>query len=145
MRQLTPNEYRSLHYWIARNKQKTGYCSSCGIEKTTEWSNVSGKYLRELSDWQELCKKCHYKYDVTVLGKQAYGGDKKNSFTNKTAAKYGKLGGSNSKRGNAPQRNSKKILYNNVIFYPSQLARHLNTSRQDIANRIKRGEFYLLP
>ncbi len=32
-------------------------------KKRYEWSNKSGKYLRNVIDWQRLCIKCHRKYD----------------------------------------------------------------------------------
>lgn len=97
-------------------------------------------------DWQELCKKCHYKYDVQVLGKQAYGGpDKKHSFNSQTAKISGAVGGKIGKRGKAAQHGSKKILYDGKIFYPSQLADYLGVSRQAISLRIKAGKLSIVP
>jgi hypothetical protein len=56
--------YQALHRWV--NKE-LGQPKSCEFCKTTEgwfdWSNISGEYKRELSDWQRLCRKCHRKYD----------------------------------------------------------------------------------
>ena len=142
MRKLSNTEYRVLHLWVQRHKTKTGICEHCKLQKKTEWSNKSGRYLKVLIDWQELCKKCHYRYDVDVLGKQAYGGpDKKNSFNSDTAKVAGAKGGRLGKRGLAPQGRSKKLLYNGSIYYPAQLARQLNVSRQTMSNMIKRGEF----
>lgn len=61
--------YSALHNWVAWHKKKTGTCSSCsaqvGVDKWTgtEWANVSGRYLRDLDDYRELCKPCHRRHD----------------------------------------------------------------------------------
>lgn len=56
--------YHGLHKWIQRKRGKPSLCELC---KTTEgkfeWSNISGKYLEDITDWQRLCIKCHRKYD----------------------------------------------------------------------------------
>ena len=57
--------YSALHAWVARYKEKTGVCTDCGNEvgttrrTGTEWANVSGRYLRDLDDFVELCIPCH--------------------------------------------------------------------------------------
>lgn len=54
---------------MARYKTKTGACTSCGAEvgtergRGTEWANVSGRYLRDLDDFVELCILCHRERD----------------------------------------------------------------------------------
>jgi hypothetical protein len=30
------------------------------------WSNKSGKYLRDISDWRRLCVKCHKFFDTRI-------------------------------------------------------------------------------
>lgn len=61
--------YRALHQWVARHKTKTGICTDCGrnVGKTghtgSEWANVSGRYLRDLDDFVELCVRCHRRRD----------------------------------------------------------------------------------
>lgn len=134
-----------MHLWVQRHKGKTGICEHCHLPKKTEWSNKSGRYLKVLMDWQELCKKCHYKYDVEVLGKQAYGGpDKKHAFNTDSAKIAGRKGGKLSKRSKAPQRKSKRILYEGSIYYPAQLADRLGVSRQAIGSRIKNGSLIVV-
>lgn len=61
-------EYNRIHKWIARHYIKTGRCQICTQLTYTEMSNKTGKYLRDLRDWQEVCRRCHYKYDVEILG-----------------------------------------------------------------------------
>lgn len=57
--------YYAKHQWVYKTLGSPNYCEHC---KTTKgkfhWSNISGKYLRDVSDWQRLCVKCHSKYDL---------------------------------------------------------------------------------
>jgi len=57
--------YSSVHCWIRRIKGSPKICDFCKStsEKQYDWSNISKNYLRSLSDWQRLCRKCHIKYD----------------------------------------------------------------------------------
>jgi hypothetical protein len=58
--------YHSLHQWIYMRLGKAKKCSLCGTKnkKTKfEWSNKSGRYLREFDDWWSLCLRCHRNYD----------------------------------------------------------------------------------
>lgn len=58
-------EYRMLHYWVEKVMGRPAECSSC--DKTTgtfEWSNISGEYKREKSDWRRLCPSCHRRIDI---------------------------------------------------------------------------------
>lgn len=60
--------YDAIHEWVARWAIDTGECEQCGSGKNLEWSNKTGKYLRDLEDWQRLCKKCHHRYDYENFG-----------------------------------------------------------------------------
>lgn len=61
--------YRALHKWVEfrLGRALDGACEHCGFTSdkhhSIHWANVSGKYLRELSDWIRLCVKCHGAYD----------------------------------------------------------------------------------
>lgn len=55
--------YKSLHLWVSRRLGKACICSKCKSEVRVEWANVSHDYRRDLSDWIQLCQKCHNKYD----------------------------------------------------------------------------------
>lgn len=67
-------KYRALHAWIEKRLGKasekkctlfeTNYCT-----KKIDWSNVSGKYKRELSDWQPLCHRHNCRYNNRRKGK----------------------------------------------------------------------------
>ena len=56
----------SSGHWLG----KAHKCVDCGKDKTTpksiHWANKSHEYLRELSDWMQLCAKCHKRYDKKV-------------------------------------------------------------------------------
>ena len=64
--------YASIHVWIKRVAGKPSYCEICkrSDNKTIyDWSNVSGEYNRDRSDWQRLCRKCHVNFDIKNHGK----------------------------------------------------------------------------
>lgn len=62
--------YDALHEWVEKWRGKPRECQQCGStqEKVYQWSNISGKYLRRLDDWQRLCVKCHCRYDFETFG-----------------------------------------------------------------------------
>ena len=57
--------YHTIHKWVYKQGGKANKCENCHTKraKTYEWSNKSGKYRQDMSDWQQLCKKCHHAYD----------------------------------------------------------------------------------
>lgn len=56
----TVAEYRALHDWVARELGKPMECENCDIPANKyEWANISGEYLKDLSDWARLCTRCH--------------------------------------------------------------------------------------
>lgn len=55
--------YSAIHYWLYRQVGKAKKCSNCGSERWVEWANISGEYKRNISDYRELCRKCHAKFD----------------------------------------------------------------------------------
>lgn len=72
--------YVALHAWVRVRRGTPTQCEMCpenrNDTKYFDWSNISGEYKRDLSDWQRLCKKCHAKFDD--LGKRAAETRKKN-------------------------------------------------------------------
>ena len=107
-RELSKTEYNTIHVWNLRHWKKTGICEHCKEQKKTDWSSKSGNYIKgDKRDWQELCKKCHYKYDVEVLGRVSMvetgrlGGLKSRGggFADRElASRAGRLGGLKSRR-----------------------------------------------
>lgn len=55
--------YFALHSWVKKNLGKARKCEKCGEIKNIHWANSSGKYLRNVFDWEKLCSKCHGKKD----------------------------------------------------------------------------------
>ncbi len=67
--------YNGLHRWLRKNFGHPKKCQHCGMNGkynysikgrkrwNVEWANKSGNYLREISDWLFLCRKCHIIYD----------------------------------------------------------------------------------
>lgn len=70
--------YRALHRWVEGRLGKSDICNHCGTSGLTgrkiHWSNVSGNYLRDITDWQRLCAKCHKAYDTGKLTLAQIGG-----------------------------------------------------------------------
>jgi hypothetical protein len=55
--------YRTLHEWVNFHKPKPKDCEKCHKNKRLEAANISGKYLRDISDYKWLCRKCHMESD----------------------------------------------------------------------------------
>ncbi len=63
--------YQGIHAWVRKMLGRPSLCEDCGttVAKRFEWANISGQYLRDLSDWKRLCPKCHHKMDnITAKG-----------------------------------------------------------------------------
>jgi len=61
-------KYRALHAWIKRNKPKPRFCEKCGKKtKKLELANISGKYKRDIQDYNWLCINCHRQLDGDKL------------------------------------------------------------------------------
>lgn len=69
--------YGALHKWVSNKLGKAIKCERCGIEdkkcsccgqykNNIHWANISGKYKRELNDWQQMCINCHSDYDYKL-------------------------------------------------------------------------------
>lgn len=62
--------YCGIHSWVKKHLGKPKRCEICGTTKAKkfDWSNKSGNYKRNLSDWQRLCVACHFNYDKQKFG-----------------------------------------------------------------------------
>jgi len=59
-------EYQAIHKWLKNNRGLPDHCEECNDECTStryEWSNISGQYKWELTDFRMLCVSCHRAYD----------------------------------------------------------------------------------
>jgi len=55
--------YDSLHEWIRNHKLKPNLCGECKKKKPYDLANISGKYKRDIDDFEWLCRSCHMKRD----------------------------------------------------------------------------------
>ena len=51
--------YGALHGWMRNHMTKLDFCEKCKKVPPYDLANISQKYLRELSDWEWLCRRCH--------------------------------------------------------------------------------------
>ena len=63
---LIPN-YRGVHQWMQYHYGKPKKCSRCGFTSDNgrqfHWANLSGQYLKDITDWKRLCVSCHLRMD----------------------------------------------------------------------------------
>lgn len=57
-------EYSGVHTWVRRHNVKSEVCDLCG-KKTTrlDLANKRGNYVRDIEEWNWLCRKCHMQSD----------------------------------------------------------------------------------
>lgn len=62
---MTLSEYRMLHYWVERELGKPNKCETCLTEEDRRymWANLSGEYMKDVTDWRRLCGPCHAALD----------------------------------------------------------------------------------
>jgi len=51
--------YNAIHEWVRKNKPKPKLCPSCKKIHPKDLANISGKYKRNINDFEWLCRKCH--------------------------------------------------------------------------------------
>ena len=57
----------ALHEWVGNRIPKPSFCMDCKKEPPRDLANISQKYLRDLSDWEWLCRRCHMKKDGRLV------------------------------------------------------------------------------
>lgn len=65
--------YFAIHIWMKNNYGKAYHCENitgkinkikCSKKSINfDWANISDKYHRDISDWHQLCRICHRKFD----------------------------------------------------------------------------------
>lgn len=60
--------YSGLHMWIKSKYGKANRCDFLEVKNHSKtaifhWANLSGKYMRNIDDWAQLCVKCHFRFD----------------------------------------------------------------------------------
>lgn len=69
-------KYGSLHDYIKCHIPKSKFCQNCKKGKALDLANISGKYKRDLSDWEWLCRKCHMTKDGRMKNLKQYKNEK---------------------------------------------------------------------
>jgi hypothetical protein len=65
------SNYGSLHQWVRHQLGDPSLCTFCGkTEGKFEWSNISGNYKKDITDWQRLCIHCHRRLDLSYRMKE---------------------------------------------------------------------------
>ncbi len=49
----------SLHDWVKSRKPKVKLCELCYSKPPYDCANISGRYLRDIDDYEWLCRRCH--------------------------------------------------------------------------------------
>lgn len=57
----------ALHRWIKKYKIRENICQCCKQNKAVDLANISGKYHRNINDFEWLCRKCHMMKDGRIL------------------------------------------------------------------------------
>lgn len=55
--------FYSLHRWVERHKPKPKFCKKCNKSPPYDLANISGKYKRDINDFEWICRRCHMKSD----------------------------------------------------------------------------------
>jgi hypothetical protein len=65
--------YGSLHRWIERHKPKPALCMRCHKRPLYDLANISGKYKRDINDFEWLCRRCHMNDDGRIKNLKQFG------------------------------------------------------------------------
>lgn len=65
--------YTALHSYIHKWLPKPEFCVDCKKVPPLDVANISQKYLRDFSDWEWLCRKCHLTKDGRLERFHAFG------------------------------------------------------------------------
>lgn len=55
--------YAGVHDYVRNRIRKPKWCVWCKKRPAVDLANKTGKYLRDLNDWEYLCRKCHMDSD----------------------------------------------------------------------------------
>lgn len=55
--------YKAIHMWVRNHKKEVKYCERCKKAPPYDLANISGRYYRNVNDFQWLCRRCHMESD----------------------------------------------------------------------------------
>lgn len=64
--------YVAIHIYVKNHNLKPKTCLTCNKKIKVELHNLSGKYSREFSDWEWLCRRCHMIKDNRLFNLKQY-------------------------------------------------------------------------
>lgn len=67
---------QGIHQWARNRLKDITHCENCGMKKRLDCANISENYLRDLSDWVKLCRRCHVWIDDNYYRRKDVGGRK---------------------------------------------------------------------
>lgn len=61
----------AVHRWLRKHHPKVGRCDDCGREGKTDYAfqRHPESYTRDIADYRELCRSCHFRLDEPVIGR----------------------------------------------------------------------------
>ena len=87
-------KYNTLHWWIRRKFGSANKCSNPLCEKKSpffEWALLKEReYSRDIKDYQQLCRKCHFNYDVKENQKLKFNEGRKKAHVSRIGMKHTK-------------------------------------------------------
>ena len=67
--------YSALHSYVRTKKLKPSVCMFCKSNRPIDIANISGNYLRDLDDWEWLCRRCHMIKDGRIKNLKQFNKD----------------------------------------------------------------------
>lgn len=63
----------AIHTWLKNHHPKTGRCDECGTKGKTDYAfqRHPEPYTRDIADYRELCRSCHFRLDEPALNRTA--------------------------------------------------------------------------
>ena len=95
--------YSSLHDWIRMRLIKPLVCQHCGIRLPYDLANKNGNYVRDLSEWWWLCRKCHMELDGRLVNLRL----KRKEYQKRIAESKGRLKNGNRSADYIPEGKGK--------------------------------------
>lgn len=56
-----------LHRWVRSRLPEPKFCQRCKKQPPYDLANKFGNYVRDLSEWEYLCRKCHMESDNRLI------------------------------------------------------------------------------
>jgi len=56
--------YQQVHTWVRKYKHKPEVCEICGKDGRLELSNITGKLVKDVHNFQYIHASCHKNYDI---------------------------------------------------------------------------------